>query len=363
MLTEKERRILSYHEAGHALMSFLMGEVAPVQKVTIVARGQALGYTLNLPSEDRYMETKEELVDVMKICLAGRAAEQVVFGRVTNGAASDLEKATQIARSMVFEWGMSDSVSSRTLRADNYALSEETKRLRDQEQALLTDGAYTEAIRLIEKHRASLDRLSNALLEKETLLREELVAMLGDLDHRVQGLRARRHAAGHLAARVAPGRIAPVEAKGIHHLGVAVEDLDEAVTTYERLFGARVEHRDTVPDQGVEAASMRVGESRVELLASLGDDTPVGKFLAKRGPGMHHVAYAVADLPASLAELEREGAELIDRPAAPRPVRARGRLRPPRRGPRRPCGAGERCRLRTRSGSRSPTRAASRSRR
>jgi cell division protease FtsH len=118
---------------------------------------------------------------VMKICLAGRAAEQVVFGRVTNGAASDLEKATQIARSMVFEWGMSDSVSSRTLRADNYALSEETKRLRDQEQALLTDGAYTEAIRLIEKHRASLDRLSNALLEKETLLREELVAMLGDL--------------------------------------------------------------------------------------------------------------------------------------------------------------------------------------
>ena len=103
-----------------------------------------------------------------------------------------------------------------------------------------------------------------------------------------------------------------METKGIHHLGVAVEDLDEAVTTYERLFGARVERRDTVPDQGVEAASLRVGESRVELLASLGDETPVGKFLAKRGPGMHHVAYSVADLPASLAELERQGAELID---------------------------------------------------
>jgi methylmalonyl-CoA/ethylmalonyl-CoA epimerase len=103
-----------------------------------------------------------------------------------------------------------------------------------------------------------------------------------------------------------------MEAKGIHHLGVAVEDLDEAVTTYERLFGARVEHRETVPEQGVEAASLRVGESRVELLASLGDETPVGKFLAKRGPGMHHVAYAVENLPASLAELESEGAELID---------------------------------------------------
>jgi methylmalonyl-CoA/ethylmalonyl-CoA epimerase len=103
-----------------------------------------------------------------------------------------------------------------------------------------------------------------------------------------------------------------VEAKGIHHLGVAVEDLDEAVTTYERLFGARVEHRDTVPEQGVEAASLRVGESRVELLASLGAETPVGKFLAKRGPGMHHVAYEVDDLRFSLAELERAGAELID---------------------------------------------------
>ena len=108
-----------------------------------------------------------------------------------------------------------------------------------------------------------------------------------------------------------------MKAKGIHHLGVAVEDLDEAVTTYERLFGARVEHRDTVPEQGVEAASLRVGESRVELLASLGEETPVGKFLAKRGPGMHHVAYEVDDVAAELATLSREGAELIDeRPRA-----------------------------------------------
>jgi methylmalonyl-CoA epimerase len=108
-----------------------------------------------------------------------------------------------------------------------------------------------------------------------------------------------------------------VEARGIHHLGVAVEDLDEAVTTYERLFGAEVEHRDTVPDQGVEAASLRVGDSRVELLASLGEDTPVGKFLAKRGPGMHHVAFEVGDLHSSLRELAEQGAELID--SEPRP--------------------------------------------
>ena len=103
-----------------------------------------------------------------------------------------------------------------------------------------------------------------------------------------------------------------MEPRGIHHLGVAVEDLDEALSTYERLFGARLEHRETVPDQGVEAASLWIGADRVELLASLGDETPVGKFLASRGPGMHHVAYEVADVGAALDELSANGAELID---------------------------------------------------
>jgi methylmalonyl-CoA/ethylmalonyl-CoA epimerase len=103
-----------------------------------------------------------------------------------------------------------------------------------------------------------------------------------------------------------------VEALRIHHLGVAVEDLDEAVGTYERLFGGRVEHRGRLEDQGVQAVSMRVGESRLELMGSLGEETPVGKFLAKRGPGMHHVAYEVDDLPAALRQLSAGGAELID---------------------------------------------------
>jgi methylmalonyl-CoA/ethylmalonyl-CoA epimerase len=103
-----------------------------------------------------------------------------------------------------------------------------------------------------------------------------------------------------------------VAARSIHHLGVAVEDLDEAVATYQRLFGAELEHREAVPDQGVEAASVRVGEGRVELLASLGEDTPVGRFLASRGPGMHHVAYEVADVQSELDRLAAAGAELID---------------------------------------------------
>jgi cell division protease FtsH len=182
IVTEKEKRIIAYHEAGHALMSHLMGEALPVHKVTIVARGQALGYTLNLPAEDRYLHTREELIDIIKIALAGRAAEQVVFGRVTNGAANDLEQATELARAMVFDYGMSQSVVTRTMRADNYALSEETKRVRDQEQARLTDDAFADAIRLIEKHRGALDRIAHALLEKETLDKDELLALVHDVE-------------------------------------------------------------------------------------------------------------------------------------------------------------------------------------
>ena len=103
-----------------------------------------------------------------------------------------------------------------------------------------------------------------------------------------------------------------MHAQGIHHLGLAVDDLDDALATYKRLFGAEVEHEATVDDQGVRAASLRIGGGRVELLEPLGEDTPVGRFLAKRGPGMHHVAYEVSDLRATMAELADAGADLID---------------------------------------------------
>ena len=100
--------------------------------------------------------------------------------------------------------------------------------------------------------------------------------------------------------------------RGIHHVGVAVADLDEAIATWERLFGATVEHRDALGEQGVEAVSLLVGEGRVELLAATGEDTPVGRFLARRGPGMHHLALESADVEATLRDLEAAGAELVD---------------------------------------------------
>src|SRR5438132_2690646 len=182
VMTEKERRIVAYHEAGHAVMSHLTGDLLPVHKVTIVARGSALGYTLNLPSEERYLHTTEEFEDLLKVYLAGRAAEQVVFGRITNGAANDLEKATELARAMVFDYGMSNAAVSRTMRADNYALSEETKSVRDHEQARLTDEAFEDAVRLLQKHRPSLDRIALALLEKETLDKDELAVLLEGIE-------------------------------------------------------------------------------------------------------------------------------------------------------------------------------------
>ena len=338
VVTEKEKRILAYHEAGHALLAHLMGDLLPIQKVTIIARGDALGYAYYLPLEERYLHTKEEFLDVMKVALAGRAAEQIVFGRVTNGASNDLEKVTEIARAMVFEYGMSEASPSRTMRADNYALSEETKRLRDSEQARLTDHAYEEAQRLLIKHRASLDRLASQLLERETLNREELQELLGDVGAGV-ACRPRRSAPCAPACRGVsspPVASAAVGARGIHHLGVAVHDLDDALDTYERLFGAELEHRARVEEQGVEAAAVLVGSSRVELLAALGEETPVGRFLAEPRPG---------DAPCRLRGRRRpRGARAAlgrrrradRRGAAAGPLRPPGRIRPSRCRSRRP---------------------------
>jgi len=103
-----------------------------------------------------------------------------------------------------------------------------------------------------------------------------------------------------------------VTVRGIHHLGVAVDDLEGAVATYEQLFGATVEHRDSFSEQGVDAVSLLVGESRIELLAATAADTPVGRFLTRRGPGMHHVALVTSDIEGTLRQLESAGAQLID---------------------------------------------------
>ena len=183
VITDHEKRVVAWHEAGHALVSELLPTVDQVQKVSIVPRGKALGYTLNLPQEDRYLKSREELIDYMKVLLAGRVAEQLIFGRVTTGASDDLSKVTAIARSMVYEYGMGTSIRSHQVPANDWNVSEKMRQRRDEEVAAIAEEAYRGAQRLICDHRDLLDEIAHKLLENEVIEHDEIVSiMIGHRD-------------------------------------------------------------------------------------------------------------------------------------------------------------------------------------
>jgi cell division protease FtsH len=174
--------VVAYHEAGHALCSELLESVEKVHRISIIPRGRALGYTLNLPEEDRYLKTREELLDYLVVLLGGRVSEHEVFGQVTTGAADDLKKAHEISRSMVTDYGMGTELQSRQLPASDYSMSDATRRMVDEEQQYLTDLAYRRATGLISENRPLLEALASTLLENEVLERvdiERLVSMHG----------------------------------------------------------------------------------------------------------------------------------------------------------------------------------------
>jgi cell division protease FtsH len=179
VMNEHEKRVVAYHEAGHALCSEVLPSVEKVHKISIVPRGRALGYTLNLPDEDRYLKSKEELVDHLVTLLGGRVAESIVFGEVTTGAADDLKKVNEISRAMVSEYGMGTELSSRRLPSDDYSISDATRRLIDDEQQHLTDLAFRKAHALLEEHRPILDQLAATLLEQESLERQDIERIVG----------------------------------------------------------------------------------------------------------------------------------------------------------------------------------------
>src|SRR4051794_36457219 len=166
-----EKKVVAWHEAGHALCSELLPSIEKVHKISIVPRGRALGYTLNLPEEDRYLKTKEELIDYMVVLLAGRVAEHVVFGAITTGASDDLKKVYEISRQMVAEYGMGTGLASRRLPVEDYSVSENTRRLVDEEQQELTDLAHRSAMNLIVENRELLDEFAQTLLSNEVLAR------------------------------------------------------------------------------------------------------------------------------------------------------------------------------------------------
>ena len=192
MMNEKEKRIVAYHESGHTLVALTLPNADPVNKVTIIPRGiAALGYTQQLPTEDRYLMTMEELLSRLCILVGGRVAEEIIFGDISTGAQNDLQKATDIARSMVTEYGMSDKLGLVTYEKERSPFllgegkrlakeySEETARDIDAEVARLVEKAHERARRLLTDKREQLEMVSQKLLEQETLTADELQELVG----------------------------------------------------------------------------------------------------------------------------------------------------------------------------------------
>ena len=192
VLSDKERRVVAYHEAGHAIVGELLEQANPVQKISIIPRGVgALGYTINMPTEDRYLMTRSELLDTTSALLGGRAAEELVLGEISTGAANDLQRATQIAESMVKEYGMSDSVglvshkdewsqqSMLGMPGGDSNYSEETARLIDSEVSRIVRENYERAKHVLSERRQELESVVAILFEKEVMEGDELRRLLG----------------------------------------------------------------------------------------------------------------------------------------------------------------------------------------
>src|SRR5664280_2247944 len=190
LLSDKERTITAYHEMGHALVGHFLTHTDPVHKISIVSRGAALGYTISLPAEDKFLTTMAELNDTLAMTLGGPAAEEIQFGEITTGAANDLEKATETAKQMIMRWGMSEKLGARTL-GHNQAMpflgrdfsqepdySEEVARAIDDEIRRIIEEAHDRARAVLAAHREQLDSVAKILVERETIERGEFEALL-----------------------------------------------------------------------------------------------------------------------------------------------------------------------------------------
>jgi cell division protease FtsH len=190
VMSEKERLITAYHEMGHAIVGHLLENTDPVHKISIISRGQALGYTISLPTEDKFLTSRAELTDTMAMTLGGRAAEEIVFGEITTGASNDLEKVTETAKQMVMRFGMSERLGPRVFGHDRGQpflgrefstepdYSDEIAREIDDEIRRIVEAAHRTAKDLLTDKREELNRISKILLERETIDAEQFVALL-----------------------------------------------------------------------------------------------------------------------------------------------------------------------------------------
>jgi cell division protease FtsH len=196
VMDEQERRLIAYHEGGHALVAHVLPNTDEVHKITVIPRGRALGYTLTLPERDKFLTTREQLRDELAMLMGGRVAEELVAGDVTTGAGNDIERATKVARQMVTEYGMSDIIGPRTLgvKQGEVFLGRDWGSTPDYSDAVafeidtevrqLIDEAHDVALDILSEHRAKLDALAKILVEKETLAREEVTAFFSDVARR-----------------------------------------------------------------------------------------------------------------------------------------------------------------------------------
>ncbi len=190
VMSEKERLVTAFHEVGHAIVGQLLPNCDPVHKISIISRGQALGYTISLPTEDKFLTTRAELTDTMAMTLGGRAAEEIVFGEITTGASNDLEKVTETAKQMVMRFGMSERLGPRVFGHDRGQpflgrefssepdYSDEIAREIDDEIRRIVEGAHQTAKSLLGERRQDLDQISNLLLERETIDAKQFGALL-----------------------------------------------------------------------------------------------------------------------------------------------------------------------------------------
>jgi cell division protease FtsH len=209
-LNEHERRVVAYHEAGHALCRELLSTTERVHKISIVPRGSALGFVMNLPDEDSYLKTREELVDQMTVLLGGRVAEAIVFGAVTTGAANDLQRLAEITHAMVHDYGMGTATASVRAVTDADLVSDLTRRIRDEEQQELAFEAQRAAYELINAHRPKLEELATALLDRETLDRGEIDTIMAG----VEPVRRRPYAVPPPADRARIAAVTPLPHPG-----------------------------------------------------------------------------------------------------------------------------------------------------
>jgi cell division protease FtsH len=192
VISEKEKKVIAYHEAGHALVSHALPNADPVHKVSIISRGQALGYTLTLPTEDKFLVSRSEMIDELAMIMGGRVAEEVVFDEPTTGAQDDIQRATRIAKQMVTRFGMSDlgplslgDNETQPFLGRDYGhiqdYSDDVAAKIDAEVHRFVDEAYAEAREILTKYRDKLDLMVERLLEKESLEKEEVAEILAEV--------------------------------------------------------------------------------------------------------------------------------------------------------------------------------------